>query len=325
MAFDRVVPRRYNNGAMNPRRFFTWLSILLMALAASPLAAVEQFTVATYNVENYLERPAEGRRAKTPEARARVREMLHALKADVLALVEMGGSDALLELRAALRAEGLDYPHWEHVSGYDTNLHLAVLSRFPFTARRPHTNDNFLLSGRRFQVRRGFAELEIQVTPRYQFTLFVAHLKSRRPVPEADQGELRLEEAKILREKIEARLKVRPDANLAVVGDFNDTKDSPALRALIGGRGPMALVDTRPAEPNGDSRRSERAGYAPANITWTYFYGREDSYERIDYILLSRGMAWEWVEEKTYVLAKPGWGQASDHRPIVATFTARDQ
>jgi endonuclease/exonuclease/phosphatase family metal-dependent hydrolase len=310
---------------MNPRRLRLFLSSLLAVLVVPALPAAEQFTVASYNVENYLDKPAEGRRAKPAEAKAKVREMIRALNADVLALVEMGSTGALLELRASLKAEGLDYPHWEHVTGYDTNIHVAALSKFPFAARRPHTNDNFLLSGRRFQVSRGYAELEIQVSPRYQFTLFVAHLKSKRPVPEADQGELRLEEAKILREKIDARLKVRPDANIAVVGDLNDTKDSPAIRALIGGRGATALVDTRPAEANGDPRRSERSGYAPANIAWTYFYGREDSYERIDYILLSKGMAKEWVEEKTYVLAKPGWGQASDHRPILATFIPQEQ
>ena len=40
-----------------------------------------------------------------------------------------------------LDADGLSYPHWEWVSGADTNIHVAVLSRFPILARRPHTND----------------------------------------------------------------------------------------------------------------------------------------------------------------------------------------
>ena len=49
------------------------------------------------------------------------------------------------------------------VFGYDTNIQVAVLSRFPFTARRPHTNENYLLRGRRFRVSRGFVEAEIDV------------------------------------------------------------------------------------------------------------------------------------------------------------------
>ena len=61
------------------------------------------------------------------------------------------------------------------------------------------------------------------------------------------------------------------------------------------------------------------------NISWTYFYGKEDRYERIDYILISRGMKTEWDEANTHVLAVPGWGQASDHRPIKAVFTAEDK
>ena len=36
---------------------------------------------------------------------------------DVLALEEMGTTNALLELRASLKADGLDFPFWEHISG----------------------------------------------------------------------------------------------------------------------------------------------------------------------------------------------------------------
>ena len=53
--------------------------------------------------------------------------------------------------------------------------------------------------------------------------------------------------------------------------------------------------------------------------------GTEDTYSRIDYILLSPGMAREWVKDETYVLALPNWGVGSDHRPLVATFVAEDR
>jgi endonuclease/exonuclease/phosphatase family metal-dependent hydrolase len=288
-------------------------------------AAAETFSVGTYNVENYLDAPSGGRQAKSAESKARVREMIRALDADVLGLQEMGNTNALLELRASLRAEGLDYPHWEHVRGHDTNIHLAVLSKFPIVARRPHTNLSYLLGGRRLWVSRGFAEVDIAVTAHYRLTLLVAHLKSKRPVPEADQGEMREEEARLLRGIIEARLKASPQLNLVVLGDLNDTKDSRAMRTIIGPRGSGALVDTRPAERNGDSRVPPRNGYAPPNITWTYFYGLKDAYERIDYLLISGGLAREWDEEKTFVLAAPRWGEASDHRPLKATFQAQDK
>jgi endonuclease/exonuclease/phosphatase family metal-dependent hydrolase len=325
MGFDTWPPSHYHASAMQsflPRVFTCGLGLLLASVA--PLSAADHFRVATYNLENYIDEPAGTRPLKTPEAKAKIRESLRTLKADVVALQEMGGTNALMELRASLKAEGLDYPHWEHVFGWDTNIHVSVLSKFPITARRPHTNESFLLFGRRFRVSRGFAEVDIKVNERYSFTLITTHLKSRRPVPEADEAELREEEAKLLREKIDARLNANPNANLIVLGDFNDVKDSKSTRAVIG-RGKHALTDTRPAERNGDNLPNPNPRFEPRNVTWTHYYGKEDSFSRIDYILISKGMAKEWVKEETYVLAIPNWGVASDHRPIVATFETTDK
>lgn len=303
------------------------ISILVCALllpGVSLLAAAETFRVATYNVENYIDEPAGTRPLKSEEGRAKIRESLRAINADVVALQEMGTTNALLELRASLKAEGLDYPHWEHVSGWDTNIHVAVLSKFPFTARRPHNTESFLLFGRRFRVSRGFAEVDIRVNDKYSFTLITTHLKSRRPVPEADEADLREQEAILLREKVDAILVAKPNANLVVLGDFNDTKDTKSTRAVLG-RGKQALVDTRPAERNGDNQPNSVARFDPRNITWTHHYGKEDTYSRIDYILVSSGMAREWNKNESYVLALPNWGVGSDHRPVVASFAAEEK
>jgi endonuclease/exonuclease/phosphatase family metal-dependent hydrolase len=297
---------------------------LLFLLLPCSAPATNVFRVATFNLENYLDAPAGTRPLKSVEAKTKIRESILTVRPDVLALQEVGSTRALLELRHSLEREGMQFPFWEQVRGYDTNIHLAVLSRYPIIARRPHTNDNFLLAGRRFQVSRGFVEIDIQVTSRYTFTLFSAHLKSRRPVAYADEAELREQEAILLREKIDARLARHPNANIIVLGDFNDVKDSASTRLLIG-RGRNALIDTRPAERNGDDRPNPDPRYEPRNINWTYYYGKEDTYSRIDYILLSRGMSREWLPRETYVLALPNWGLASDHRPIVAGFMAEDR
>ena len=288
------------------------------------LVAADTFRIATYNVENYLDAPGGSRPAKSVEARARVREGICALKPDVIALQEIGGTNALLELQSSLKADGLDLPHWEHITGFDTNIHVAILSRFPITARRPQTNDFFLLTGRRFQVSRGFAEVDIQVNNRYAFTLIDAHLKSKRTVAEADEADLRLEEAKILREKIDALLAAKPGLNLVVLGDFNDLQDSLPIKTILG-RGKKALIDTRPAERDGGHQPASDRRMAARTVTWTHFYAKEDLYSRMDYICLSPGMAREWAPNETYVLAIPDWGVASDHRPLVATFTAEDK
>jgi endonuclease/exonuclease/phosphatase family metal-dependent hydrolase len=309
---------------MRLRLFFRPFVALLFISSAAIVSAQNSVRIGTYNVENYLDVAGGGRQAKPAESKAKIREMIKVLNADVLALQEMGSTNALLELRASLKNEGLDYPHWEHITGYDTNIHVAVLSKYPFSAKRSHTNDNFLLGGRRFKVSRGYVEVDVKVNANYTFTLMSAHLKSKRPVPYADQEEFRLEEAKLLREKVDARLAANPNANVIVLGDFNDTKDSKSIRTLIG-RGKTALVDTRPAEKNGDNAPAERPDWDPKNITWTHFYGKEDLYSRIDYILTSPGMAREWNTNETHVVTAANWGVASDHRPIVATFTAQDK
>ncbi len=299
-------------------------SSLLLLLAAGWLLAggtfaADRFCVATYNVENYLAGPVPGRTAKPAEAKAKVRDTLLLLRADVVAFQEMGSTNAFLELRDSLKTAGLDYPHWEHISGRDTNIHVAVLSRFPIVARRPHTNDSFLLDDRRFRVSRGFIELDIQVTPQFQFTLLAAHLKSKRPVPEADQAELRQQEAILLREKVDARLKTNPNAPLLVLGDFNDTREAKPVRTIIG-RGRTALVDLRPEEATRPAPDAPLQRLS-ANVTWTYFYNREDTYSRFDYLLANRALASHVVPEQTCVFALPWWREASDHRPVLVTFS----
>ena len=295
-------------------------AILVFVSICSASFAAGTFRVATYNVENYLDQPTASRpHAKSDEAKAKIRESIESMKPDVLALEEMGTTNALLELRASLKADGLDFPFWEHISGADTNIHVAVLSRLPIVARHSHTNDLFLLDGRQFRVERGFAEVDIQAATNFTFTLIAAHLKSRLPSPVADEAEERLAEAKVLRGIIDGHFTNNPNARLVVLGDFNDVKDSDAVKEIIG-RGKFKLTDTRPTERNGDNAPGPPPYFEPRNVAWTYFYGADDTYSRMDYILLSPAMTRDWVKEETYIPTIPNWGVGSDHRPVVATF-----
>src|SRR5207302_10566363 len=118
-------------------------SAVVPVILLSNFLHAETFRVATWNVENYLDHGTQTRHVKSEESKAKVRESILALKPDVIALQEMGSLSALMELRDSLKTNGLDFPNWEHITGYDTNIHVAVLSKFPFTAKRPHTNDDF--------------------------------------------------------------------------------------------------------------------------------------------------------------------------------------
>lgn len=273
--------------------------------------------MATYNLEQFGASSQEEGFVKSPEARDKILEAIRAMSPDVLALQEIEGINALMTLRADLKNQGIEYPYWELVEGADTNRHVAILARLAITRRTPHANLSFLLHGRRHPVSRGFAEVRIRVNAAFSFTLIVAHLKSRRAVAVADEAELREQEAVLLREIIDRQL--REATPLIVAGDLNDTKSSRAVRTLLG-RGKLALTDLRPAERNGDNRPNENPRFDPRNVTWTHYYGKEDTYSRIDYLLASRDLAKLCDPAGTYVLAFPNWGLASDHRPMVARF-----
>ena len=295
---------------------------LLLCLWHAALAGAQVFRVATYNVENYVEDPAAARPLKPPEARAKVCASIVALNPDVIALQEMGSTNALLELQGAVKKAGLDLPFWDHITGYDTKIHLALLSRFPIVARHPHTNESFLLNGRRFYVSRGFLEDEIQVNAHFKFALIAAHLKSRLASAIADEQEWREEEAAVLRRIVDARLAADPGQPLVVLGDLNDTKDSRTLKIILG-RANSSLFDTRPAERNGNGPPPPEDFSRLRRTTWTEYYAKEDVYSRVDYILISSGFQRDWLSAETYILNLPDWGAASDHRPLVAAFRSK--
>ena len=62
--------------------------------------------MATFNIENYLDAPSGTRPAKSPAAQAKVRESILAIKPDVIALEEVGSTNALLEFAGRLKAAG---------------------------------------------------------------------------------------------------------------------------------------------------------------------------------------------------------------------------
>ena len=305
-------------------KFFIAAVAVGLAWPLGQARAQQSFRVATYNVENFILEPVQNRPIKKPFAQAKIVESILAARPDVIALQEMGKKTALARLQAALKAKGLNLPHAEHLSAFDTAIHVAYLSRFPFKKITRHDNESYLLNGRRLHVSRGFAEVEIALGG-YSFSLITSHLKSKRKVSVADEAEMRLQEAHRLRRIIDARLKANPEMNFAVLGDFNDYYNSKPVKALIG-RGKSQLVDTRPGERNGDSGPNRiNSKWFPRNVSWTHFYGVEDVYSRIDFVLLSPGMAREWDRGNSWIPMVANWGHGSDHRPVVTTFVATDK
>ena len=111
----------------------------------------------------------------------------------------------------------------------------------------------------------------------------------------------------MLRQHIDEILAADPTTLLLVFGDFNETKDQPAIQEITARRGSAeALTELQLADSVGDR--------------WTYYWKLDDVYSRIDFLFVNRALAPRVVHESSYVYRSPLWSAASDHRPVVATF-----
>lgn len=285
-----------------------WWSLALACALPAWAGRPDALTIATYNVENYgpaNRMTADGFRPNYPkpeEEKQALRQVLRAMDADVLVLQEMGPAEYLEELQRDLAAEGLVYPHRFLAVAADTERHVALLSRLPLV--RVQTLEPSHRYFRKLEpVKRGVLFAEVQ-TSRGPLALFGLHLKSRRTERKDDpEGrEQRAGEAAAARD---AMLKLFPDpakARFLVLGDLNDVKTSRALR-LLQKRGDLKVCESVSAV---DSRKE----------VWTYFYAREDTYSRIDYVLASPALRPDVLGDGR-VYDGPGVEDASDHRPVL--------
>lgn len=270
-----------------------------------------EFSVMTYNLYRfqYDDRDRDGQENDfKPDSEIRAQmAVIAAVSPDVIACMEMGTGPAFQKFREALKGAGLDYPHAEHVVQADSHTHLALVSRLPIVARMPITNEVYSIGTNTVPVQRGFLCVDIKVNDGYTFRLMAAHLKSKR-FSAMGQTEMRRNEGRLLNKNARHFLADDTNLNLIVVGDFNDTQDSAAIREVIGK--PPVLKDLRPADAFGD--------------TWTHIFYPEDSYSRIDYMLCSPGMFREVVTGKCHVVRHEMTRTASDHRPVVSVFRAQN-
>ena len=129
---------------MRLHKFFIAAVAVGLAWPLGQARAQQSFRVATYNVENFILEPIQNRPLKKPFAQAKIVESILAARPDVIALQEMGKKTALARLQAALKAKGLNLPHAEHLLAFDTAIHVAYLSRFPFKKITRHDNESYL-------------------------------------------------------------------------------------------------------------------------------------------------------------------------------------
>ena len=279
----------------------------------SAIAASAALTIATYNVENYLvaDRLVDGvyREAypKPEGEKTALRQVIKTMNADVLTIQEMGTQLFLDELQRDLKTDGVNYPYAALLEAADPERHVAVLSKMPFKQISPHAAVPVRLRGKRENVKRGVLELSF-ATNEGELTLFVIHLKSRRTEQEDDleSRQQRLVEAEAVRDLLLGRFPDPTQAKFLICGDWNDTRNSKPVKSLQK-RGEVVLGEiVRAADSRGEN--------------WTHCYRKEDTYSRIDYLLVSPALKSFIRNGHGQVWDGPGVTEASDHRPVLVTL-----
>jgi endonuclease/exonuclease/phosphatase family metal-dependent hydrolase len=278
--------------------------------AAKPAPSGLRFIA--YNVNNWLtmDRTSERRELKgapKPEAEKRtVIEVLSRHAPDALGICEIGTREDLAEIQSALKASGVELPHAYFAGGGDEVRHLGLLSRFPITSTASPAHLDFKLNGTHFTMNRGILDATIQAHGK-SYRLLGVHLKSKREVEDGDQQALRLSEARLLRQHVDAILKTDPNARLIVYGDFNDTRGSAVLKTITGNYNDPTYLTAIPAQ--------DKQG-----LRWTHFWSLHDIYSRFDFITVTQKLKPDVDFKKSCIIDDPDWSAASDHRPLLAIF-----
>jgi endonuclease/exonuclease/phosphatase family metal-dependent hydrolase len=178
-----------------------------------------------------------------------------------------------------------------------------VLSRLAFDRVVSHKADEFTEGGTAspvYHYSRDCLELHLTVNGRRVILLGV-HFKAKAP---PDDPQKRLAEGEHTRAIADALTAADPEAAVLVLGDFNDTPDSPAV-AAIAGAAPSVYVDSA-------------ARVSPAEDAWSYEF--QGTRQLIDHQLASPKLAALLVPGSVTITHAAAQSAASDHAPVAATY-----
>lgn len=276
---------------------------------------VESFTFCSYNLKNWLQMDRfDGTKtlkgASKPESEKEgVVTIIHAIHPDILGVCEIGGPDDLKDLQTRLKARGLDLPNATSAHGGDPTRKLGLLSRFPIVATNHQTDLTYTIGETVFPFNRGILDASVKVTENFTIHCLGVHLKSMRPVPEADQALMRRNEAHLLRKHIDSVHAATPNSYILTYGDFNEHRNQPSIDEIMGPPGPTRMTEAKLWDRNGD--------------VWTHFWDAADEYSRIDYFFVSAPLRNHIDFKRSFVYSKREFYKASDHRPIVMHISVK--
>ncbi len=168
--------------------------------AATPTGAPVRFLM--FNVEDYFVagEPQRARYTITPQPEAKreaVAELIAEGQPEIVGLIEIGGEQALNDLRERLEARGLTLPHGKVLERQGEDRALAILSSYPIVADASKA-DAPLYGEQRRKMLRGILDVTVKHTDGRRFRIVGAHLKSQVAKAPAAADSLRKREAETL-------------------------------------------------------------------------------------------------------------------------------
>ena len=292
-----------------------------LLLFFSFLSPAKEISVMTYNLCNYFV-ASETEKPKSDDSKKALMGMIKTANPDILFVVELGGEKSLEDLMESLKSAGCgDYIFSDEMTGEDESRHIGFISKIKpvklekkenlFYRIKPKDKENGYAE--KVFVQRGFIHAVFEFEGDYRLHIVGAHLKSRLPHPRYIQTDMRRYEARLLRYLVNDIQEKEKDANILVVGDFNDIYSSDPLITI---RAPEKtfknkLYDLRPLDSSG--------------LPWTHWWHSEDIYGRIDYTMASASLLPEINFDKTKVVhLRNYWMSASDHRPVLVSINTEN-
>ncbi len=288
-------------------------------------------SIASYNVKNlFMERditPGSKTPPKSERSLDALAESLQRMDADVVALQELSSKESLEGALLSRRDLAEKYPHIAYVKSNDERgINVGVISKFPINEVVSHKDENFPVVGGEGTTNFSRDLLRVDINtdadPDTDLTVYTTHSKSRRPNDGAgiSSDAQRLSEGTAIRSIVEKEMSAFPERLFVVTGDFNDSHNEPSVKAILTPAGKEEWVDSL-EHLSEDDRKTW-----PANPTHTRFPAVQ--FDRIifpeskrDQLVSSDKVRYEQsIDTDTRFVSSA----ASDHLPVVATFTIKD-
>ncbi len=260
--------------------------------------------IANWNVHNLIDdKLNSGTSAETADPayvahRKEVARVVDPLAIDVLMLAEVESQGVLDALNGDLAAP---FAQTKLIDGNDPRaIDVGIMSRLPLVKVVSHASETFTKLGTKspvYSYARDCLEVHLDAHG-HDLVLLGVHFRSK----DNDDPNKRLAEAQHTRQIADAILKAEPNAEVLVLGDFNDVPASPPLAAISAGTPPFV----------------DAADSVAAADRWSFVY--QGMNQLIDHQTGSPSLAKLLEPASVTLVHSKQVSAASDHSPLLARY-----